>query len=77
MRGLLRCGDGETIIATVGCAEVASDGRATLLHDRLFAITFADPAEPLYTDLTSAVERMTGRAEGALTSFTATCERGR
>ncbi len=68
------CGDSETIIATVGCAEVAPDGRATLLHDRLFAITFGDPSRPTYTDLTAAVERTTGRAEGALTSFTGTCE---
>jgi hypothetical protein len=68
------CGDSETIIATVGCAEIGPDGRATLLHDRLFAITFGDPSSPTYTDLTAAVERTTGRADGTLTAFTGTCE---
>jgi len=66
------CGSSDRVIANVYCSPHEKPGDA--LFARVMLIEFSDPDNPVYTDLTSAIEDAKDLTRGSLGAFSAACK---
>ena len=68
------CGDSDHLVANVYCEDTQIDERdPAFTFGRIAMIDFGIPTEPVYHDLTSALEDHLGMGRGSMSGYTVTC----